>query len=246
MPHKVDFIVPVYNEKDNFKALYEHLQRLVRSDWRMYVVYDFPEDSTLEVARPLAQSDPRIHLVQNKSTGVAPAIVTGFGVAQSEAVMVVMCDEDPEAIQIFDAMIERFYETNAGVVAASRYMKGGHAYGAPLIKSMLSRLAGVSLYYVIGLPTHDATNATRLYKKSFLNGVVIESQKGFVQTLELTLKAYLAGERIEELPVTWREREVGKSRFSVRKWLPAYLHWYFYGLKHYYLPFLYSDSKKNK
>ena len=243
---RVDFVVPVYNEKENFSVLYENLKKLVQAEWNIYLVYDFPDDSTLEVARPLSQVDPRIHLVENTGKGVLGAIVTGFGVAESDAIMVVMVDETPDSIKIFDVMVERFYSHNAAIVVASRYMKGGHAYGAPFLKGLLSRISGVSLYYVIGLPTHDATNATRLYRKSFLRSVRVESDKGFALTLELTIKAHLKGLRIEEIPVTWREREVGTSRFSLRKWILIYLRWYMYGLTRYYFSFMYAGSKNTQ
>ena len=41
-------------------------------------------------------------------------------------------------------------------------------------------------------------------------------------------KAHRAGWKIGEVPAHWRERTQGSSRFRVVKWLPAYLHWYFY------------------
>lgn len=243
---RVDIVVPVYNERENFLTLWKLLHEQMHSDWHLYVVYDFPEDTTLEVATPLVAQDSRLHVVQNTGKGVLGAIVTGLRAAKADAVMVLMVDEGEESFPVLDRMVDTFYETGAGVVVASRYMKGGHSYGSPFLKSLLSRLAGVSLYYVVGLPTHDATNATRLYKRAFLEKTPIESTQGFVLTIELTVKAYFAGERIEELPVTWRERIVGKSRFKLRKWLPAYLHWYFYALKRYWLPFMYGPAKNTQ
>ena len=120
------------------------------------------------------------------------------------------------------------------VVVASRYMRGGSHTGGPLIKGLLSRTAGISLHYLIRLPTHDATYATRLYRKSFLDATTIESKKGFALALELTLKAYFFGGTIVEVPVAWHERTVGTSRFRLAKWLPEYLRWYWYGVRSYY------------
>src|SRR5260370_27962705 len=111
-------------------------------------------------------------------------------------------------------------------------MKGGRQIGGPWLKGFLSRGAGLSLYWVAGLPTHDATNASRAYRRSVLEETPIESLGGFEYSLEITAKAYAAGRRITEVPSTWRDRSAGKSRFKLRAWLPHYLRWYFYTLTH--------------
>jgi dolichol-phosphate mannosyltransferase len=61
-----------------------------------------------------------------------------------------------------------------------------------------------------------------------LRSVTIESTGGFEVGLELSVKAYLQGRRLGEVPTTWRERSSGESKFNVRKWLPSYMRWYFF------------------
>ena len=114
----------------------------------------------------------------------------------------------------------------ADVVSASRYMRGGHQLGGPPIKRLMSRVAGLTLHWFAGVPTHDPTNNFKLYSRRFLDTVTIESTAGFELALELTVKATLAGRRIAEVPTTWRDRTAGESNFKLRKWLPHYLHWY--------------------
>jgi hypothetical protein len=90
----------------------------------------------------------------------------------------------------------------------------------------------VSLYWLAGLPTHDATNAFRAYRRGVLREFPIESRGGFAYSLEITAKAYAAGHRIAEVPSIWRDRSAGNSRFRLRAWLPHYLRWYFFALTH--------------
>jgi dolichol-phosphate mannosyltransferase len=59
----------------------------------------------------------------------------------------------------------------------------------------------------------------------------VESHGGFELNLELTVKAFLAGYLITEVPVTWRDRTSGQSRFRLWKWLPLYLRWYLYAFR---------------
>lgn len=231
-------MVPVYNERENFQTAYAAINEHVRSDWKILMVYDFPEDTTLKTAQAIADKDPRVLLIRNRERGVLSAIKTGFAHADADAVLVMMVDDPPDVIAKFDEMLHVFTEENAAVVVASRYMRGGRHTGGPVIKGLLSRLAGVSLHYLIGLPTHDATYATRLYRKAFLDATTIESTAGFVLTIELTLKAYFEDLRIVEIPVHWHERVIGESRFNLKKWLPLYLRWYTWALKKRYLQFL--------
>lgn len=227
---KVDIVVPVYNERENFQTLYDFISKNVKSDWRMLVVYDFPEDSTLESAKPISQKDSKVILIQNRSRGALEAIKSGIAKTANEAIMVLMSDEDPEMLKKIDEMTDTFYKENADIVAAARYMKGGARKGGSWLKGSLSKAACLSLYYLIRLPTHDATNNTKLYRKSFLEGITIESKRGFELALEITVKAHLLHKKIIEIPTIWTERTQGKSKFQLLRWLPSYLYWYFYAI----------------
>lgn len=226
----LDIVVPVYNERENFETLYHNLSELVHSSWRLTVVYDFPEDTTLQVAQPLADTDGRIRLLRNEGRGVLSAIKTGFRAADAPQTLLLMVDDPSEIVGKIDAMSERMRETDAAVVAASRYMRGGSHHGGNLLKGFLSRMAGLSLHFFLRLPIHDATYATKLFRTSFLHNTPIESTRGFTYALELTLKAHISGERIAEIPVAWTERTEGTSRFAFFGWLGAYLYWYIWGV----------------
>jgi len=117
------------------------------------------------------------------------------------------------------------------VVVGSRYMKGGRIVNGPVLQQGLSRMAGVSLCWLRGIPTHDATNAFKIYDAAMLKQISIESQHGFELNLEITVKAFLAGYRIAEIPSVWQDRTQGKSRFKLWSWLPHYLRWYFYAFR---------------
>ncbi|MEK7628431.1 MAG: glycosyltransferase [Patescibacteria group bacterium] len=244
MTSDLDIVVPVYNERENFEVLYGHLSRLVHTEWRLILVYDLPEDTTLAAARPLAEKDKRICLVQNDGRGVLPAIKTGFRVAEAPKTLLLMVDDPVEVVEKIDAMVECMNETDAAVVAASRYMRGGSHHGGNFLKGFLSRMAGLSLHFLVGLPAHDATYATKLFRTSFLQVTPIESTRGFTCVLELTLKAHLKGEHISEVPVMWTERTEGTSRFAFFGWIGAYLYWYIWGIFHYWFSGVKKISKK--
>jgi dolichol-phosphate mannosyltransferase len=123
------------------------------------------------------------------------------------------------------------YRNGYQIVVGSRYMKGGRIVNGPVLKQGLSRVAGVSLHWLRGIPTHDATNAFKIYDSQMLRQFQLESQRGFELNLEITVKAFLAGYRIAEIPSTWRDRTQGQSKFKLFAWLPHYLRWYFYAFR---------------
>ena len=120
----------------------------------------------------------------------------------------------------------RLVRDGADVVAGSRYVRGGRQEGGPLLKRILSRLAGMSLHYLAGLPIHDATNNFRAYSRRVVEQIPIEGEASFAVALELTLKAHWRGWQLAEVPTTWRDRTAGQSRFRLWAWLPHYLRWY--------------------
>lgn len=220
-------IVPVYNEKDNFEGLYREVKDKIKQDKQLIVVYDFDEDTTLPVARKIAKQDSSVRLVKNTiGRGPLNAIKAGFDAVASGPCLVVMADLSDD-LSIVDAMYNEYLQ-GAQVVCGSRYMKGGQQLGGPLLKRTLSRMAGTSLYYIRGVPTHDVTNNFKLYDKTLLDRITIESTGGFELAMEITVKAFRLGVRIAELPTTWRDREAGESNFKLWKWLPSYLRWYWY------------------
>lgn len=110
-------------------------------------------------------------------------------------------------------------------------MRGGKQYGGPLLKKTLSRMAGLSLHWFAGLPTHDVTNSYKLYRREILDAITLESFGGFEIGIEIVVKAYARGMKIAEVPCSWWDRSQGESRFRLRKWIPLYLKWYMYALK---------------
>jgi glycosyltransferase involved in cell wall biosynthesis len=230
---RIDVVIPVYNEGGNIQKTLDGIAEAYRPlsgqgiDLQVNLVYDFDEDNTLPAVRKIQAQYPfPLVLVKNQQRGVVNALKTGFAAALGEYVLVTMADaSDDYAIlpNIFE-LAKQGYD----VVTPSRYMRGGKLHGGPFVKQLLSRLAGVSVHFLTGIPTHDITNSYKLYKKSLLQGLHFESQGGFEIGMEITAKAFVQGGRIVELPSRWWDRTEGKSKFKLWKWLPKYLKWYFY------------------
>lgn len=230
---RVSIVVPVYNEGENIRTTLAEIDAKVTADAETFLVYDRDEDTTVAPATALAgKTRVPFRLLKNKyGRGALNAIKTGLEDAPGELVVVTMADlcDPPEIINDMVATADR---ERADVVCASRYMKGGRQYGGPKFKGFLSHTAGLLLCWFARLPTHDPTNSFKLYRKSYLDAVTIESTGGFELGIELVVKARALGRKIVEVPTTWRDRVAGRSNFKLMKWLPHYLRWFFYGFRH--------------
>jgi dolichol-phosphate mannosyltransferase len=222
-------IIPVYNEAENIEKTLATIQEKVTTPHRIYVVYDFDEDNTLPVAKELLKKGLNLKFIKNVRKGVVNAIRTGLNKAEEDYLLVTMADssDDYSAVDGMCKLMSQGYD----VICGSRYMKGGKQIGGPLLKKTISRIAGISLKYLAGLPTHDVTNSFKLYRKSMLRTMQIESDGGFEIGMEIVTKAHFSGFRITEVPSVWMDRQRGKSRFKILGWAPKYLKWYFYAVR---------------
>ncbi|MEO8504976.1 MAG: glycosyltransferase [Acidobacteriota bacterium] len=229
---RFSLVVPVFHEAENIGPLCDTLVRELEEPYELLICYDTPDDRTLPAlaALPPERVPRSVRLVHNQlGRGARFAIEAGMRAARAPVIVVSMVDLSDDYPKL-DEMVRRA-EAGAAVVCASRYMKGGRQIGGPRMKALLSRVAGVSLYWLAGLPTHDPTNSFKAYRADFLRRTPIESAAGFALALELTAKAHFGGERVEEVPATWRDRSAGESRFRVWAWLPHYLRWYGWALR---------------
>lgn len=158
--------------------------------------------STATIQFPLRdairEGDARFRLVKNSvKPGVVGALETGFQSVSDGPILVVMGDLSDDLTKV-DEMVA-LYDRGGQLVAASRYMPGGKVVGGPFLRRNLSKWAGLTLHWLRGLPTCDATNSFKLYDAKMLNALNLQSSGGFEISLEITVKAFLAGYNIRKL-----------------------------------------------
>ncbi|MFA5095964.1 MAG: glycosyltransferase family 2 protein [Candidatus Omnitrophota bacterium] len=226
---KLSVIIPAHNEEENIVNTIHRVEEALDFDFELIIVNDHSTDGTRGLVEGLFAEYPNLRIVENKGAGCfANAIRTGLCSIRTDLVVPVMgdlCDE-LASIKKMLAKIEEGYD----IVCGSRYIKGGGGGGGSRLKGFLSSLAGWSIFYLLGLPTHDAANAFKMYRRKVIETVKTEAT-GFEISLELPLKAYYSGFKITEVPTNWKEREKGKSDFKIMKLLPAYLKVYLWGIK---------------
>lgn len=223
MTPRVSLVIPAHEEGENVISVLDRLMRDLPQASEVLIVVDSPDDSTARVLQDYP--DDRVRVVLNRlGRGPARAIKAGIDEVTAPVFIVSMADgsDDPAAVEPLVRLVER----GVVIAAASRYMPGGQQVGAPPLKALMSRGAGLSLRWFAGVGTHDATNSYKAYSTAFVRSVGIQSEDGFEIGLELVAKARRLRLPIAEIPTIWLERDAGMSNFQIRKWLPKYLRWY--------------------
>jgi glycosyltransferase involved in cell wall biosynthesis len=225
-------VVPVWNEAGNIGAFCRKALAELPASYELLVCYDRDDDTTLPALAALGRDEKPEHvrLIKNDlGPGVRYAIEAGMRAARAPVVLVMMADLSDD-FRRARQMVE-FVEAGADVAVASRYSPGGKHLGGPWLKGQMSRIAGLSLHFLAGLPTRDPTNSYKAYSAAYLRRMPIESTVGFCLGLELTVKAHFSGGIVREVPAFAYDRTAGESRFLLRKWLPHYLQWYFWAFR---------------
>lgn len=227
----LDIVIPVYNEDKSILHLFEEIEQEIKTPKHIMIVYDFDKDTTVPVVTKHKNDYSfEIDLVLNTiGRGALNAIKMGMQSAREDMVLVMMADSS-DKLDVVDCMCTMM-KNGYDLVCGSRYMKGGKQNGGPLLKGLFSRMAGLSLHMLTKIPTHDCTNSFKLYRRAMLQKIDIESKGGFEIGLEILVKAYVNGYKIGEVPSEWFDREEGESNFHMWRWMPSYLHWYFYCIK---------------
>ncbi len=218
MTPRVSVVIPVRDEGANLLRLRDRITPAERIEF--IAVADHPADGT--------QIPAGWHLRLNRlGPGPANAIRAGILTAAADVIVVMCADGSDDPAVLWDLVAH--VQAGAAICAASRYLPGGARIGGPRVKAALSRLAGASLAWLARRPVTDPTNAYKAYDAAFLHRAGMESDKGFTLGLEMTAKAIRLGLTIAEIPVTWRDREHGRSHWKWA-WLPAYLRWWWFAL----------------
>lgn len=219
-PIRVAMVVPTYNEVENVEPLAE---RVLGSDPRveLLVVDDASPDGTGALCDEIAAKEPRFHVLHRTGPrGYAPASREGLLWALESAFDVVGTmdgdlSHDPARIPV---MLERIAD-GADLVIGSRYVDGGalQVDWGP-VRRAISQMGGAYARLMIGAHVRDCTSGYRLYRANTLRLIDLDGVRsdGYSFLIEVLALLIAAQARIEEVPITYVDRQRGASKISRR------------------------------
>ncbi len=225
----VSVVLPAFNEgaiiEENLKRLCDYLSTIEdRYDWEIVVVDDGSYDSTGELARRLAEAEPRIRVFRHGvNYQLGQALRFAFGQCRGDYIITFDVDltYSPDHI---GRILDRLVNTRAKVVIAAPYRPGGKVIGVPWFRRWLSRFANLYLSLATrglnpGGTLTTITGLVRGYDARFLRSVNLKAMGAQVNS-EIIHKALVLRAHIEEIPahLDWshlRERQGRKSSIRV-------------------------------
>jgi dolichol-phosphate mannosyltransferase len=224
---KLSLVIPARNEAENIEktitAVREHLDGVGLRDFEVIVVDDGSRDATYSVVEALHQHDNRIRVVKNTGlNGFGRAVRFGLGQITGEAVIILMADlsDAPEDIVTYYHVLR----DEADCAFGSRFIKGAQVKNYPQFKLVINRIVNFGIRMLFGLPYNDTTNAFKGYRAYVIHGCQPLISPHFNLTIEIPLKAIVRGYSYKIVPISWRNRDIGKSQLNLKEQGSRYLY----------------------
>jgi dolichol-phosphate mannosyltransferase len=220
-------ILPTYNEAENIEPLVRAVLPQLEStglEHTVLIVDDNSPDGTGEIADRLAAETQRVRVLHRPhKEGLGRAYLAGFEVALAEgAELILEMDSDfshdpadlPRLIAAAGA---------ADLALGSRYVPGGGVLDWGIVRRALSRGGSAYARLLLGVPVRDLTGGFKCFHRRVLETIDLKGvhADGYGFQIELTYRAVRAGFTVTEVPITFRERRVGRSKMTARIALEA-------------------------
>jgi dolichol-phosphate mannosyltransferase len=214
--------IPTYNERENIPKLIPTLLHVFEEngiDGWVLVVDDSSPDGTGDIVEALSREHPNIRVIHRKGKlGLGSAYKDAFreALADRDTDLVVEMDADLSHDPIYLPAILQSAQRSGGVGLGSRYVKGGRIVGWPMKRKIVSWGANFLTRVILGIPVKDATSGYRAFTRDALSriGYADAGTKAYAFQVEILYRCRREGFSIEEVPITFHERKLGKSKLS--------------------------------
>jgi dolichol-phosphate mannosyltransferase len=223
MASDVWLIMPTYDEAENIAAIVAAargvLEQAAPGAHRILVVDDGSPDGTGDIADALAAEHDDVEVLHRTTReGLGPAYLAGFAHALDRGAQFVMemdadFSHDPADLARLLAAAR-----DADLVLGSRYVAGGGVTDWGRVRRLVSRGGSWYARVVLGLDVRDLTGGFKCFRRAVLEAIDLPTvrSRGYAFQVELTHRAVHAGFRVVELPIVFRDRELGHSKMSWR------------------------------
>lgn len=211
-------IIPTYNEKENIEAIIAAVAGLQPS-FHILIIDDGSPDGTASIVKSLFPKYPGILFIEERrgKLGLGTAYIHGFKWALSKGYQYIFeMDADfshnPKDLnRLYDAC-----KSGADLAVGSRYVKTGAVENWPANRILLSKGASLYTRIITWMPIQDPTAGFVCYKKEVLESLNFDaiSFTGYAFQIEMKFAAWKLGFKIEEVPITFKDRKLGASKMN--------------------------------
>jgi dolichol-phosphate mannosyltransferase len=217
-------ILPTFNEAENIEAIVRAADAVLAGaapeGHHILVVDDGSPDGTGQIADRLAAELDSVEVLhRTQRQGLGPAYLAGFAHALAGGASHVMeMDSDFSHDPADLARLLAATREGADLALGSRYVDGGGVSDWGLLRQFVSRGGSWYARVVLGLGVRDLTGGFKCFRRDVLEAIDLPTvrSQGYAFQVELTYRAVLAGFRVVEVPIVFRDRQLGHSKMSWR------------------------------
>ena len=223
-PRTLSVVVPCYEEALNVKPLTTRLFKALRAaklEAELLLVDDDSGQGTVDTLAAVAalQKDGyavRAHVRRrHEGSGLSSAVVLGIGMARHAVVLVMDADlqHEPESVPAVAAPV---LDGAADFSVGSRHVGGGEVDGSwPLARRVIS-WGATALARPLTACSDPMSGFFCLRRDTFDRGAAVGlNPMGYKIGLELMVRCGCA--RVAEVPITFRDREAGASKLTMKQ-----------------------------
>lgn len=220
---KVTIIVPTYNEEGHIENTILLLEKmfLQHSNYEFSIlVFDsHSSDNTVKIVKNLQQQFENVILLgEEKKSGLGSAYIQAmkYVINNTEADVVFEFDADGSHQPHYIPDMLAAIDTGADVVMGSRYVNGGIIDADwAWHRHMISKTGNWVAQLFLTPKYRDITSGFRATKVSYLKKVQLDKllSKNYAYKINLFWDLLQLGAKIQEIPITFIDREHGLSKF---------------------------------
>ena len=207
----LSIIVPLYNEEQNVRPLYEAVMATADNlglEFELLLVDDGSRDGTFANARAIAQNDRRVRVIKfRRNFGQTPAMVAGIDHARGRVLVTMDGDlqNDPADIP---ALLQKIDEGHDIVVGWRQRRQDKF-----LTRVVPSVIANKLIGWVTGVPIRDNGCSLKAYRADLVKSIPLYSEMHrFIPAM-----TSLAGARVAQIPVRHHARRFGDSKYGLSR-----------------------------
>jgi glycosyltransferase involved in cell wall biosynthesis len=209
----VSVVIPVMNEEQSVRPLFEKLLDQLNALGQSYEVIFVDDGSTDKTFRELktlhAEHPGTVRVIRfRRNFGKTPALVAGFSRCRGEIIFTMDGDlqDDPEAIPNFLAKLDEGYD----LVSGWKYPRLD-----PITKTFPSRVFNGLVSRMTGVHLHDINNGFKAYRREVIEDSHLKLYGEFHRFVPVM--AHWRGFSVTEIKVRHYPRKYGVSKFGAKR-----------------------------
>ena len=227
----ISIIIPVYNEEDQIRITLNKLNNFKKKIYDLEIIFvdDFSSDNTKIIIEKYSKKKKFIKLIKNTKKGLGSAISNGVIKSRKKFICIFMSDMSDDLNDVIK-YYKLISKEDLDAVLGSRFNKHSNVIDYPLFKLILNRIFNTIVRFLFLSEYNDFTNAFKMYRRKTLLKILPIVSEHFNVFLEMPLKIIIRKYNYKIIPISWKNRKKGKSKFKVNELSSMYLFTMFYCL----------------